>query len=93
MEVDYFVFYKAHVVMEQTLLQKDFIGERGFNKLTSPFREVIEKREWILLCEHKLAGFAAIVREFFANFIRKKEKMCYVGGKWISFNREEINKT
>ena len=33
------------------------------------------------------------MREFFANLVGKKEKMCYVKGKWISFNREEINKT
>ena len=75
------------------MLQKDFIWERGFNKLISPFREVVEKRGWILLCENKLAGFAAIVREFFANLVGKKEKMCYIKEKWISFNREEINKT
>ena len=32
-EVDDFVSNRAHVVMEQTLLQKDFIWERGFNKI------------------------------------------------------------
>ena len=93
MEVDDFVSDKALVVMEQTMMQKDFIGERGFNKLISPFREVIEKRGWSLLCEHKPAGFAAVVREFYANMVGKKEKMCYVGGKWISFDMKEINKT
>ena len=31
------------MVMKEILLQKDFIGERGFVKLISPFREVIEK--------------------------------------------------
>ena len=45
MEVDEFFFFseRAFVVMEQTLLQKDFTGERGFNKVISPFREVIKK--------------------------------------------------
>ena len=57
MEVDGFVFYRVHAVMEQTLLHKDFIGKRGFNKLIAPFREEIEKRGWSLLCEHKPAGF------------------------------------
>ena len=44
MEVNDFVFERALIVMEKTVMHKDFIGERGFNKLISPFREVIEKR-------------------------------------------------
>ena len=44
-------------------------------------------------CEHKPAGFAALVREFYANLIGKKEKTCYVRGKWISFDGGAINKT
>ena len=54
---------------------------------------MMEKRWWNLLCEHKPARFAAIVREFFANMVRKKEKTCYIRGKWISFDSKEINKT
>ena len=46
-----------------------------------------------MLCKHKPSGFAIIVREFFANLVGKKEKMCYVRGKWISFDNKEINKT
>ena len=81
MEVDDFVSARALVVMEQTLLKMDFIRERGFNKLISSFREVIEKRCWSLLCEHKPDGFAVVAREFFENLVGKKEKMCYVKGK------------
>ena len=44
------------------------------------------------MCEHKPVGFATIVKEFYVNMVGKKEKMCYVRGKWISFDREEINK-
>ena len=79
--------------MKETLLQKDFIGERGFVKLISPIREVIEKIGWSLFCEHKPVGFAVVVREFYANMMGKKEKSCYVREKWISFDREAINKT
>ena len=79
--------------MEKSLLQKDFIWERGFNKFISPFMEEMEKRGWNLLCKHKPAGFAVVVREFFANLVRKKEKSCHIKGKWISFDKEEINKT
>ena len=75
------------------MMQKDSIGERGFNKLISPFREVMEKRGWNLLCEHKPTRFDAVVREFYANMVGKKKKMCYAREKWISFDREEINKT
>ena len=38
----------------------------------------MEKRGWNLLCEHKPVGFATVVREFFANMVGKKEKMCYI---------------
>ena len=34
----------AYVVMKETLMQKDIIRERGFVKLISSFREVIEKK-------------------------------------------------
>ena len=54
---------------------------------------MIEKRGWSLFCEHKPAGFAVVVREFYVNMMGKKEKSCYVRGKWISFDRETINKT
>ena len=54
---------------------------------------MIEKRGWSLFCEHKPTGFAAIVRQLYANMMGKKEKSCYVRGKWISFDREAINKT
>ena len=42
-EEDELISNAAHMVMKGTLQQKNFIGERGFNKLISPFREVIEK--------------------------------------------------
>ena len=59
-------------------MQKNFIGEKGFNKLISPFREVMEKKWWNILCEHKPIGFVAVVKEFFSNMVGKKEKMCYI---------------
>ena len=54
---------------------------------------MIEKRGWNLLCKHKLAGFDVVVSDFFTNLVEKKEKNSYIKGKWISFDREEINKT
>ena len=51
--MDEFVSYRAYEVMEKKMLKKDFIRERGYKKLISPFRKVIEKRSWNILCEHK----------------------------------------
>ena len=34
-----------------------------------------------------------MVREVFAKMVEKKERNCYVMGIWISFDKEEINKT
>ena len=83
----------AYMVMKDTSQQKSFIGERGFNKLISKFREVIEKRGWNFFYKHKPAGFAALVQEFYANMVGKKENTVYVKAKWISFDRGAINKT
>ena len=91
-ETDEFISNRPFVIMENTLVNKDFIGERGFNELTSLFKEVIEHKGWSLLCEHKPVRFTAVVREFFANLVGRREKTCYVRGKWISFDRIEINK-
>ena len=53
---------------------------------------MIEKRKWSLLCEHHSVGFVMLVREFYANLVGRKEKTCYIRGKWISFDKKEINK-
>ena len=90
--MDEFISNRAYEVMDKKILRKDFIGERGFKKFIPPFKEVIEKRWWSQLCENKLVGYAALVREFYSNMVGKKEKTYYVRGKWISFDRDEINK-
>ena len=43
-EEDELISNVAYVIMKDTLQKKSFIGERRFNKVISPFREVIEKR-------------------------------------------------
>ena len=43
-EEDELISNAAYVVMKDTLEQQSFIGERGFYKLISPFREMIKKR-------------------------------------------------
>ena len=72
---------------------KDFIREKGFSKLISPFLETIEKRGWHLFSEHKNTGFVDVVKEFYSNMVGLREKTMYVRGKYISFRREKINET
>ena len=72
---------------------KDFISEKGFSKLISPFLETIEKRGWHLFCELKAPGFVDVVKEFYSNMLGVKDKTCYVKGKLISFSREKIDET
>ena len=77
--------------MEKKILKKEFIGERGFKRFISPFKEIIKKRGWKFVCQHLSSGFAALVREFYANLGDRKETQCYVRGKWVSFHRKDIN--
>ena len=90
-EVSEFVSSSALVSWEKSLNEKDFIGERGFNKLISPFIKVNENRGRELLCENKALGFVVVEKEFFVNMVEVREKTIYVRGEWITFSREQIN--
>ena len=81
-----FISNSALVSWEKSLNEKDFICERGFNKLISPFIKVIEKTGWKLLCENKAPSFVAIGKEFYANMVEVREKIVYVKGQWIFFS-------
>ena len=59
---------------------KEFICERGFGKVISPFSEVIEKRGWAFFCENKAPGFSALPREFYENMVGMKEDSVFVRG-------------
>ena len=88
-----FVSERDYFAWKEKLQYIVFIGERGFNKLISPFLETIEKKGWHMFCEHKAPGFVDVVKEFNSKMVGLKEKTCYVKGKWISFSREKINET
>ena len=90
--VENFISETAVALMEGSLKNKGFIEERGFKNIISPFVEMVEKREWQSLAEHKESGCASLVREFFANKVEREGKRVYVRGQWIDFSREEINK-
>ena len=68
------------------------MGEREFGKLISPFSKAIEKRGWGLFYEHKAPGFAAMVREFYANLVGMREdNIVFVRGVWVPFGAQKIN--
>ena len=90
-EFEDFVSNEAYEVMEKKILKKGFIGDRGFKKFISPFKEVIEKLGWKVICEHMPPRHAVLVREFYVNMVGRKGTQCYVRGKWVSFNRDDIN--
>ena len=64
-----FISEKAAALMEGSLKDKGFITERGFKQVISPFSEMLEKRGWQSLGEHKEPGYASLVKEFFVNMV------------------------
>ena len=82
---------KVATLMEKSLKDRGFIVERGFKKLISHFPEMLEKRGWKSPGEHKEPGYAALVKEFFANMVEEEGKKVYVRGQWIDFSKEKIN--
>ena len=66
--------------MEKSLKERGFISERGFKKLISPLVEMLEKREWQALGEHKEPRCTATVKEFFVNMVEDEGKKVYVRG-------------
>ena len=64
-----FVSKEAQELWNKVLFDKEFVCERGFWKLISPFSKVIEKRGWGFFCEHKAPGFSALAREFYTNMV------------------------
>ena len=77
--------------MEGSLKDRSFIAERAFTNIISPFAEVLERKEWQLLAEHKESSCASLVKEFYANMVEKEGKRVYVRGQWVEFSREKIN--
>ena len=83
---------KAVALMEGSLKNRGFIAERGFKNIISLFSEVLERREWQLLAEHKESSCVSLVKEFYANMVEKEGKRVYVRGQLVEFNREKINR-
>ena len=84
-EEDEFVSEAAFSIWKKHYGGKGFVGEKGFSQLISPFKEVIEQRGWGKLCKHQKSGYAAVVRKFYTNLVRRKENSVYVRGVWVPY--------
>ena len=73
-----FISEKEAALMEGSLKDRGFITKRGFKKVISHFSEMLEKRGWQLLGEHREPGYASLVKEFFANMVEKDYKKKYM---------------
>ena len=82
---------KASALMENSLKKRGFIVENGFKKLISSFSEMLEKRGWQSLGAHKASGYAALVKECFANMVEEEGNKVYVRGRRIDFSKDKIN--
>ena len=86
-----FISPEAKELWNKVMFDKDFVCERGFGKLISPFSEVITKRGWEFFYEHKASGFSALPREFYANMLGMKDDSVFVRGVWVPFDDRSIN--
>ena len=77
-EEDEFVSEEAFFNWKKNYAGKGFVGERGFNQLISPFNKLIEQRGWEKFCKHQRSGYAAVVREFYSNLVRRNENSVFV---------------
>ena len=76
-EEDEFVSEEAFSIWKKHYAGKGFVGERGFSQLISPFKELIEQREWGKFYKHQKSGYAAVVREFYSNLVGRKENSVF----------------
>ena len=86
-----FVSTEAKYLLNRLLADKDFVSERGFGKLISPFPTIIEKRGWECFYAHTTPGFSSLAREFYANMVGMREDSVYVRGVWVPFGHKRRN--
>ena len=90
-EKDEFVSEEAFSIWKKYYAGKGFVGERGFRKLISPFKELIEQIGWGNFCKHEKFRYAAVVREFYFNLVGMKDNSVYVRGVWVPYGAKTIN--
>ena len=90
-EEDAFVSEEACSNMQKYYADKGFVGERGFSNPISHFKEMIEQRGWGNFCKHQKPGYAAVVQEFYSNFVGRKDSSVYIRGVWVPYGANAIN--
>ena len=90
-QADDFVSEEAHSNMWKYYANKGFVVERRFKTPITPFKELIEKSGWETLCAHRRAGYVAVVKEFYANLVGRKDNTVYVRGVWVPYGAQAIN--
>ena len=88
---DEVVSEEAFSIWKKYYAGKGFVRERGFSKLISPFKELIEQRGWGNFCKHQKSRYAAVVQEFYSNLVGRKDNSVYVRGVWVPFEVKTIN--
>ena len=82
---------EAFSIWKKYYAGKGFIEERGFSKLISPFKELIEQRGWGNFCKYQKSGYAVVVREFYSNLVGRKDNSVYIRGVWVPYGAKTIN--
>ena len=90
-EVEDFVSEEAYSNWKKHYASKGFVAERRFRNPITPFKELIEQRGWKTLCTHQRSGYAAVVREFYANLVGRKDNTVFVRGVWVPYGAKAIN--
>ena len=52
---------------------------------------MIEQRGWRALCAHQKSGYKAVVKEFYANLVGRKDNTVFVRGVWVPYGAKAIN--
>ena len=68
-----------------------FIMERGLHRPPSELSQVIQSRGWGTFVKPHQPAMATLVREFYANLPKHRDRRVFVRGKWVSFRRDTIN--
>ena len=90
-EVEDFVSEEAYSNLKKHYAKKGFVEERRFRNPTTPFKEMIEQRGWKALCAHQKSGYKAVVKEFYANLVGRKDNTLFVRGVWVPYGAKAIN--
>ena len=77
--------------MEEALCMQGISRRKGIQLTHLPFPGIDSAKRVGEFCKHKKSGYAAVVREFYSNLVRRKENSVFVRGVWVPYGAETIN--